>query len=152
MGKRLQIVIVLAAAMAVPAIARDNGLWTNLGDLRPGDRIGLIQSDSKRIEGRFQSFTDSQITLHGDREIAVQKDQVIRVYRRPRLRRPFRALIGAAIGAIAGALLNGTVGDRFRNEGQDLPGGALVGAGAGIGAGIGALSGGGYQTVYQRVP
>jgi hypothetical protein len=145
-----QIALILAAAIAAPALAGDSSLWSNLGTLKPGQRIGIIQSDSKRMEGRFETFTDLSISLRGDHEIILPKEHVIRVYRRPRTRRTIRTVIGAAIGAVAGAILTGTVGARFRNEGLDLPAGPFIGGGAGIGAGIGALTGGGYQTVYQR--
>ena len=55
---------------------------------------------------------------------------------------------GRGLGLVAGAIINATAGERFRNEGGDITAGALVG-GAAVGAGIGALSGG-YKTVYQR--
>jgi hypothetical protein len=80
----------------------------------------------------------------------VSKENVVRVYRRPRATRGIRALIGGAIGAIAGIVLTGTVGERFRNEGLDVPAGAWIAGGAAISAGIGALTGGGYETIYQR--
>lgn len=145
-----QVAIILAFALAVPAFARDSSLWTNLETLKPGARIGVIQSDSKRMEGRFVSFTESGITLRLDREVTVAKEKVVRVYRRPRARRTIRMVAGAAIGAVAGAIFNGTAGTRFRNEGLDVPEGPVIAIGAGIGAGIGALTGGGYRTVYQR--
>ena len=58
-----------------------------------------------------------------------------------------RALIGSAIGVLAGAILTGTVGNRFRNEGQEVPAGLWIAGGAGIGAAVGALAGGGYKTI-----
>src|SRR4051812_45346795 len=148
--RRLPIAIILAAALAIPAVARDESQWSALTTLKPGARIGIIQADLKRIEGRFENFTDSTLTLRADREIIVPKESVVRVYRRPRTRRSIRAVAGGAIGAIAGAVLTGTVGDRFRNEGQDVPAGAWIAGGAAIGAGVGALTGGGYRTVYRR--
>ena len=90
--------VILAAIIASPAFAGDDRSWANLGTLKPGDRIGVIQSDRKRIEGRFTGFADSGISVRADRETTVPKESVIRVYRRPRMRRPFRAAIGAAFG------------------------------------------------------
>jgi len=140
---------VLLIAFAWPGLAADTSQWTNVQGLRAGDRIGIIQSDQKRIDGRFQSGTETGITLDADREITVPKENVVRVYRRARVSRPMRALIGGAIGLAGGAIVNATAGERFRNEGGDITAGALLG-GSGIGAGIGAVTGGGYQTVYQR--
>ncbi len=148
--KRNANAIVLSAILAIPALAGDVGQWANLRELRPGQRIGVVQSDLKRLEGRFEAFTDSGISVRVDREIVVAKENVVRVYRRPRASRGIRALIGAAIGAVVGIVLTATVGDRFRNEGQDVPAGIWIAGGAGLGAGIGAITGGGSKTVYQR--
>ena len=145
-----QIALILAAALAGPALAAGNSSWTNLSTLKPGTRIGIIQSDMKRVEGLFEGFTESGISLRTDREITLRKEEVVRVYRRPRVNRPIRIAAGAAIGAVGGVILSRTAGTRFRNEGQDISDGAFIGGGVGIGAGIGALSGGGYRTVYQR--
>jgi hypothetical protein len=142
--------MILSAVVAAPALASDDGSWTNLERLKPRERIGVIQSDGKQIYGRFAGFSDFGISIRGDRVTTVPKENVIRVYRRPRTRRSLRVVIGAAIGVGVGALLTGTVGDRFRNEGRDVPAGAWIAGGAGIGAGIGALTGGGYRTIYQR--
>ena len=140
----------LAAILALRAFAEDRSLWSNLGALKSGERIGIIQSDQKQIEGRFQGFTESAISVTADQVVTLPRGNVVRVYRHPRINRTKRALIGAAIGLAAGALLTNTAGDRFRNEGKDVPAGIWIRGGAGIGAGIGAIIGGGYQTVYQR--
>jgi hypothetical protein len=145
-----QITLILAAALAGPALAADTSSWTNLSALKPGTRIGIVQSDMKRVEGLFEGFTESGISVRTDRDVTLRKEEVVRVYRRPRVNRPIRIAAGAAIGAVGGAILNSTVGTRFRNEGQDLSDAAFIGGGVGIGAAIGALSGGGYHTVYQR--
>ena len=50
---------------------------------------------------------------------------------------------------IAGATINATAWERFRNEGGNITAGALLG-GVGVGAGIASLNGGGYRTVCQR--
>jgi len=142
--------ILIAAAFPFTALAADLAQWDNLRELRRGQRIGVVQSDLSRVEGSFEAFTDSVISLRADREIVVTKDKVVRVYRRPRIARGIRAAIGGAIGIVAGVVLTGTVGERYRNEGLDVPAGWWVAGGAGVGAAVGALTGGGYKTLYQR--
>lgn len=143
-------VIALALAVGPLAFAADNDDWKALDSLRPGEKVGVIQSNQKRIEGRFQRATESNITIRADQEVTVAKTDVVRVYRHSGGSRTKRVLIGTAIGVAAGGILYGTVGERFRNEGQDVSAGLWIGGGAGIGAGIGALLGGHDQTVYRR--
>jgi hypothetical protein len=145
-------VAILAIAVALPALSQDRNSWNNLNTLQRGARVGVVQTNGASLNGRFESFTDSAIVVRAGREITVPKETVVRVFRRPRIGRAVRAAIGGAIGVVAGAILTGTVGDRFRNEGQDVPAGAWICGGAAIGAGIGALAGGGNHTVYQRAP
>jgi hypothetical protein len=124
--------------------------WTSLKSLRKGDRIGVIQSNQKRVEGRFERATDSRITLQADREISLEKSDVVRVYQPPRHGRLFGTVVGAAIGVAAGGVMDGTVGQRFRNEGDSPARGLLTAAGAGVGAGIGAAVTGHYRTLYRQ--
>ena len=138
------VVAIASAAVAWPA---DTGQWTGVRELRPGDRIGVIQSDQKRFEGTFQNATDLSITLQAGQDISVARDDVIRIH--PRACVANHASVDGGIGLAAGAIVNATAGERFRNEGGDITPGALLG-GAGIGAGIGAATGGGYQTIYQK--
>ena len=142
--------VALAAVFSVSAVARDEPDWNNLGTLKSGARIGIIQSDLKRIEGIFASFSGSGISVLTDREITVPKEKVIRVYRRPRINRGVRTVIGALIGVGCGAILNGTIGQYLRNEAHGVASGVWIAAGAGAGAGIGAATGGGKHTVYRR--
>ena len=148
--KHLITAMLLAAIAAVPAFAGDDTEWNNLRTLKSGVRIGIVQPDGKRTEGVFASFSDSSISLLAGQAITVPKDRVIRVYRRPRISRGLRAVLGAGIGGGLGALLNGTIGQYLRNEAHGVDAGVWIGAGAGIGAGIGAASGGGERTVYRR--
>jgi hypothetical protein len=134
--------------MAWCAFGADTSQWTGVREFKKGDRVGVVQADLKRVEGRFQSATDDAITVDG---VTVTKDRVVRVYRRPRVNRGVRAVIGAGIGAVAGAVVDGTFGTYLRNEGHGSDPGVITGIGAAVGAGVGAASGGGYRTVYQRV-
>jgi len=131
------------------AFAADTTQWTNLKSLHSGDRIGIIQSNQKRVEGRFLRAGDSDVVIDAGGEITLAQNQVVRVYKRPRLTRSKRILLGVGAGLAAGAIINATAGERFRNEGSGIAAGAILG-GAGAGAGIAALTGGGYKTVYQR--
>jgi hypothetical protein len=127
--------------------AADTTQWAGIKELKKGDRVGVVQSDMKRIEGRFESASDDAIIVDG---FTLAKDKVVRVYRRPRMNRAVRAVIGAGIGAAAGGLADGTLGAYLRNEGHGPDAGVITAIGAGTFAGIGAVSGGGYKTVYQR--
>ncbi len=133
--------------MLVPALGADLQDWKNLGELRPGDRVGMVQTDMKRVEGVFGAADDSGITVDGKR---VAKDQVVRVYRRAGMSRATRTVIGAAVGVGVGALMAETVGRYLQNESNGPEKGVWYGVGVGAGAGVGALSGSGYKTVYQR--
>jgi len=143
-------VVVLTLLLAAPAFSRDGANWKNLGNLKPGQRIGVIQSDGKRTEGTFAAVTDSTLSVRTDQVIALPKDSVTRVYRRPRVSRGLRALIGAGIGLAGGVALNSTIGQYLRNEAHDTSPAVWIGVGAATGAGIGAISGGGEHTVYRR--
>ena len=105
----------------MPALAADNGAWSNLGTLKPGTRIGIIQRDMKRVEGLFEGFTDSGISVRTDRDMNLRKEDVVRVYRRPRVNRPIRIAAGAAIGAVGGVILSHTVGTDFAMRGRIYP-------------------------------
>ena len=77
--KRNATAMILMAVFAFPAFADDLGQWANLRELRQGQRIGVVQSDLKRVEGRFEASTESGISLRVDREIVVAKENVVRV-------------------------------------------------------------------------
>ena len=142
--------ILLAAVVAAPAFAADNQNWGHLNTVKTGQRIGVIQKDGKRVEGTFAAITDSEISVQSAQIVKVPKENVVRVYSRPRLSRTWHVAIGAGAGLALGAVLNGTVGQYFRNEGHDTSPAVWLGAGAALGAGLGAASGGGDHTLYRR--
>jgi hypothetical protein len=148
MKLRFKIAVLLLAAQA--GFAQDPSQWSSLQALRKGERVGLIQADQKRLEGRFESATDARITLQADQLITLEKAEVVRVYSPARHSRVFGVVLGGAIGVAAGGVMDGTVGQRFRNEGTSPARGLLTAGGGAVGAGIGAAVTGGYRTVYQR--
>jgi hypothetical protein len=147
--RRLDVSRILAITFLTAAAlgAQD---WSNVQALRKGDRIGVIQADQKRIEGRFESATDGRITLQADREISLEKSEVVRVYQPARHSRVFGAVLGGAIGVAAGGVTDGTLGQYFRNESGGPAKGLITAAGGGIGAAIGAAVTGHYRTIYRK--
>jgi hypothetical protein len=148
MTLRLTIAVLLLAPQA--GFAQDASQWSRVQSLRKGDRVGVIQADRKRVEGRFESATDARITLQADQLITLEKAEVVRVYRPARHSRVFGVVLGGVIGVAAGGGMDGTLGQRFRNEGESPAQGLMTAGGGAVGAGIGAAVTGGYRTVYQR--
>ena len=146
------IAVILSLVVAWPSLAADKGQWDNVQSLRLGDRIRVTQSDRKRIEGRFESATESAVTLRADKSVALSKNNVVRVEKR-RLSRGTKALIGLGVGAGVGGALSAGMANASSNEGF-FGSSALVAvtivATSALGAGFGALSGSGYKTIYRR--
>ena len=131
------------------ALAADSSDWSSVQALHRGDRVGVIQTNQKRVEGRFESATDTRIMLQGDQTVTLEKADVVRVYQPPKHGRVLGAIVGGAIGVAAGAVVDATAGQRFRNEGTSPAAGLITAIGAGAGAGIGAAVTGHYRTVYR---
>ena len=144
---RLALVLLLAAQVGT---AQDSNQWSNVQALRKGVRVGVIQANQKRVEGRFESASDSRITLQADQIVTVEKSDVVRVYQPPKHSRVFGAILGGAIGVAGGAAVDGTFGQYLRNEGHGPAAGVMTAIGGGAGAGIGAAVTGGYRTVYRK--
>ena len=142
--------MLLTLLVATSALGREGADWRNLGNLKPGQRIGVIQASGKRIEGALASVSDFAISVRTDQLMVLPKDSVTRVYRRPRISRGWRALIGAGIGLAGGVALNSTIGQYLRNESHDTSPAVWIVAGAVAGAALGGASGGGDHTVYRR--
>lgn len=69
--------VALLISFALPVFAAHVSQWGNVQSLRPGDRVGIIQSDQKRVEGNFHNATEEGITIKTDQEITVAKTNVI---------------------------------------------------------------------------
>ncbi len=77
-SNRRSAAVILTALLTLPAFGADASLWSNLGGLKRGARIGIIQSNQKRIEGQFEGATDSEISLRTDQVVTLPKDAVVR--------------------------------------------------------------------------
>jgi hypothetical protein len=136
--------------LARAGFAEDTSQWSGVHALTKGDRVGVIQMDQKRVEGRFEGATDASITIQAGQPLTLEKSDVARVYRPAKHSRVFGLVLGGAIGVAAGGIVDGTVGHFFRNEGGSPSAGVITALGGAAGAGLGAAASGGYRTVYQR--
>ncbi len=140
----------LLLTLAHTGFAADINDWSGVRALGKGDRVGVIQMNQKRVEGTFDSATDTSITIQADQPLTLEKSDVARVYRPAKHGRVFGLVLGGAIGVAAGGIVDGTVGRFFRNEGGSPAAGVITAIGGAAGAGLGAVASGGYRTVYQR--
>ena len=80
------------------------GSWANLSELQSGQKIQLVQMNSKKDTGTFLNVTDAAITLQeksGERTIKEQDVRIVKLLKnKHRLR---NTLIGAGVGAGVGA-------------------------------------------------
>jgi hypothetical protein len=123
MRKILFLTCVLAISCASWAQA-DRASWANLNALQAGQKIQIVEMNSKKDSGIFLNVSDTEITYRdGVGERTVPQQDVRSVKLADRRRRP--TLIGAAVG---------------------------FGAGAGVGAGVPALwTWSNHPTVGNRV-
>lgn len=169
MKNRKVLALALAAALSLPITAlgqqpdepsQDTGDWAAVMKVSPGQKMSVRLTDFKKIEGRFESASDTSITLvRGKKTTEIAKDQIRQVYRLvPKKRRSSIAKstgIGAAIGFGAGAgvgIWGGSYEDLETAPLVALLGGIGAGVGAGIGALVGAISRPGHSRVlmYER--
>ena len=77
--------------------------WDNLNPLQAGQKIQIVKMDMKSLSGGFLGFTDEMISLRVKKdEIAVHREDVVRVSLRQKPKRLRNILIGAGVGAGAG--------------------------------------------------
>ncbi|MGC2298890.1 MAG: hypothetical protein WA476_08815 [Acidobacteriaceae bacterium] len=134
MRKLLPILVVLATSCALPAQTNPSS-WANLNSLQPGQKIRILDANSKKHSGTFVSASDTAIVLtESSNNRTLQKQDVRSVKLLQSSHRGRHALIGAGIGAGAGAGITAAAW-----ESHGFLGGK--GAGAAVGAVIGAVGG-----------
>ena len=129
------ILICFLGTQSVALAQSDQSSWTNLSALAAGQKIKIVEADSKTHSGTFVALNDSEISLQeaGSQQTIARKD-VRSVKLMDNTHRLRHALIGAAIGAGAGA---GIAAGTWENHGY-LHG---KGTGAAVGAIIGGIGG-----------
>ena len=139
--------LLLAPALTLSQSAGDS--WDNLQQLKPGQKIQVVDKEMRTFRGEFVSFADETITLREKSgEQSVERVKVVRVSVRDTSHRTRNMLLGAAIGG--GIAVAATVVPLIANSNEGNSCGVCVAgiaAGIGGGAAIGAIPG--NRTVYR---
>ena len=103
MRKLLFLVCVLGAPCA--SWAQTNpASWENLNTLQPGEKIQVLEMNSKKVSGTFVNVSDTAMSLQVKAsQQTVQRQDVRSVKLMKHQHRLRNTLIGAAVGAGAGA-------------------------------------------------
>ena len=124
--------------------------WENLNTIPAGEKIQVVEMNSKKVSGTFVSVSDAAISLQveaGQQTIQRQDVRSVKLTKRQHLVR--NALIGAGLGGGAGAGISAAAWeDRGFSGGKGT--GAAVGAAVGLAAGaiVGALVSD-HKTIYR---
>ncbi len=143
--------VIVGFAQAAPRTTS----WDDLRQLKPGEKIQVVQKDRKSWSGSFVRFSDDSISFKApDGDKNVPRADVMRVSRRggKRLR---NALIGAAAGGGTGAAIGAAAGGCSNRGfsfcfGRGLPAAVFGAIGVAAGGGVGAAIPG--KTVIYRSP
>ena len=143
--------------MPVLSLAQTNqNSWDALNTLRAGQRIEVFETNLKNHKGTFSAITGEAIQLReGGTDVAIQKENVMRVTLLEKSHRLRNAFIYGGVGAGAGAGISAAAtrcpppsGFSFCGVGRGaiIGGSAVVGllAGGGIGAAIPS-----HPTIYR---
>ena len=127
-----------------------NSNWNNLGRLKPGQKVEVVQSNLSKHKGKFVTWSEETLVLRTKkREISIPRDEVFRVTLLAARRRR-NALIGAVVGLASGIPLGWLSYKLAKDETGNpqvaavVPSALFAGVGAGIGASIPS-----HRTIYR---
>jgi hypothetical protein len=142
-------VLSMTTLLCILLLAAAEGSWSQVESLAAETKIQVVKRDRKSLSGEFVRATANEIVVNsGGQAITVPQADVVRVSRSAGRAR--NAILGAAIGVGAAAVLGGILRTRLNNEAGngDQALGVALAAGAGAGAGIGA-SMMHFETIYR---
>ena len=145
--KPVLLFLVLVPVFGMAQSAKDS--WDNLRQLRPGEKVEVVDTSMKSLRGPFVSVSEEAITLQvGKSQESIERAKVVRVSVRDNSHRTRNMLLGAGIlGGIALAATAVPLGISG-NEGTSCGAcAAAIAAGFGGGAALGAIPG--SRTIYR---
>jgi hypothetical protein len=151
--RRPSVIFVFLLGLSTALVAQtQQGSWSNLRRLKPGQGIEVIESNMKRHAGGFIAATDEVLTLkEKGSDFSLKRENVARVSTSSGPRRGEHALIGLVAGGLIGAGIGAASGSSTGFLGGSSRGiAALVGVviGAPTGAVVGAVLPA-HTTVYR---
>jgi hypothetical protein len=142
---------ILTILFMIPAIVlgqSSEDAWSNLNQLRAGQKIEVVDMKLKPVAGNFAEFSDDAIALQvGKDRVSIPRANVLSVKNRGGSHRGRNALLGLVVGAAAGLVGGALQGARSGDTPVYLL--AWTPVAAGIGAGVGAALPTGQVTVYR---
>jgi hypothetical protein len=104
--RKLWMLICVLGMPCVASAQNNHAAWENLSALQAGQKIQVVEMNSKKVSGRFVSVSDKAISLEeaaGQQTIQRQDVRSVKLMKREHLVRD--ALIGAGVGAGVGAAI-----------------------------------------------
>jgi outer membrane lipoprotein SlyB len=121
--------------------------WENLNTLHAGEKIQVLEMNSKKVSGTFLNVSDAAISVQEEAgSQTIQRQDVRSVKLMKNKHRLRNTLIGAGVGASVGAVMGAATSDNFFGRGF----GAAIGAVVVLlpGAVVGALVPS-HETIYR---
>ena len=146
--------LLVASCMFVPGLVVAQPVldsWENLGQLRVGQKVEVVDAKMKPLRGRFVGYSGEAVRLLvGKDEVSVDRSNVVSIKNREGPRRARNAWLGLGIGAGVGAVVGLIQGKTYHEEGET---GVFMlvwtPIGAGVGAGVGAMLPARDVTIYR---
>ena len=135
--RKIWFLICVLAATCTSSAQSGPRSWQNLNTLQAGEKIQVLERNSRKVSGTFLNVSDVAISVQGQAgSQALQRQDVVSVKLMKNKHRLRNAFIGAGIGAGLGAALGGATNNGFVSRGVFAAGvgaafsvpGAVVGA------------------------
>jgi hypothetical protein len=158
-SRSIMIILMLTLSLflsAIPLKAQSSTTdWSRLNSLESENKIVVKLKNGKSLNGRFNSVSDSSLSLtvkSSGQEL--KREDILTVHRVTKRSATKGTLIGAGVGGGAGAITGAALGDN--SDGFDKLDQAATAALTILGAGVGAItgyligrSGGKRELIYQ---
>jgi hypothetical protein len=136
--RKIWFLICVLAATCTSSAQSGPKSWQNLNTLQAGEKIQVLERNSRKVSGTFLNVSDAAISVQGQAgSQALQRQDVVSVKLMKNKHRLRNAFIGAGVGAGAGAVIGGASNDGFFS--RDVVAGFLAAAFLVPGAVVGAL-------------
>ena len=154
--RTLRRVLTALLVTVATSVAQPPEGWSSVKSLSSGTQVRIALAESHTVTGKFQSVTDTSLTVStGGGPKSIDRQQVRQLSARTQARRKRSTLIGLAVGAGGGAAIGGAAASSCSGSICGGHGAALVAGGTGGGALVGALIGaavshGGWREIYRQ--